>query len=248
MYGILDRTGEFLSNPAGLVSFLFGLLGAAALFYLFVIPVHNYMKYRVVQKCGARVSRSAGHLSLIPRVSFSSIGFLSTVVLGMGFAKPVYFDLHDFRRPGIHTCFVSFTGLLVYLVSYFASLVVYLIFRLCAIFSITSQYDLPVDAKWYVYVYFAFFVMLSQLRLFCIYSFFFNIIPFGALDASEMLYMFLPITWSDLFRNNYSLTSFIIFLFAFFTVGKPYGLIPDISLEINNMLVSFITNMFGVGT
>ncbi len=248
MYGIIDRIGEFSSNPAGLISFLLGLVGGAVLFYLLVIPVHNYTKYRVVRWCGARVFDSSGHLSLSPRVSFSLVGFISTVVLGMGFAQPVYFELHEFRRPGVHTCVVSFTGLLVYLVSYLVSLVVYLVFRTCEIFSITSHNDLPVDAQWYVYVYFTFFVMLSYFRIYCIYSLLFNIIPFGPLDASEMLYMFLPVTWSDALRNNQTVTSFIVFVVAFLSIGKPDGFISQTALDINNSLVRFIMSLFGSAT
>lgn len=247
MYSVLMNLDEFLKNPAAFAAYLFGIVGAAFVFFLVVIPLHNMIKYRVVQKCGARVSTSRGYLTMSPKVSFSAVGFFSTLILNFGFARPVRFNLRNFRRPGVHTCFVSLSGAAVYLVSFFVSIFTYCLFRSFEIFSITSHNELPVNAKWYVYVYFAFYVLLAYMRYYCIGSFLFNIIPIGPLDFSEMLYMFLPYNWSKLARDNESVISVLLFVFAFLTIGKPNAFINNLTIDIINPVRNAIMQLLGAG-
>lgn len=244
MYAVMNRIGEYITNIPGFICYLLGLVLAAVVFYVLIIPIHNYIKYRMVIHCGDTEMAESGYFTKSPIVNFSGIGFISTLVLGIGFGRPVYFDLHNFRRPGIHTVVVSVTGVAMYFFGYVLSYIVFSLLKFFAFFSITDYRELPVDAQWYVYVYYVFFVMVAFLRMYCIFSFLFNLIPFGPLDMADVLYMFMPVNWSDAIRNNQSFTSFLLVLFAFLSIGKPTGLIPDVANSINNVFNQLVDKIF----
>ncbi|MBQ1977826.1 MAG: hypothetical protein II225_03675 [Ruminococcus sp.] len=244
MYAVMSRLAEYSANIPGFICYLLGLVLAAVVFYILVIPVHNVIKYRVVVLCGDEVMAKSRYNTMSPIVNFFGIGFVSTLVLGMGFGRPVYFDMHDFRRPGIHTCFVAFTGLAVYFVSYILFFLVFTFLKFLSIFSIEDYHVLPVDGQWYVYAYYILFVMFAFLRMYCIFSFIFNLIPFGPMDMADVLYMFLPVNWSDALRNNQSIASFLLVFFAIISFGRPTSFIPNMANNLNHVFNTLIERIF----
>lgn len=244
LYTVINRIGEYSANLTGVVCYLLGLSLGAVVFFLLVVPIHNVIKYRVVLLCGDTGMSNSRFNTRSPIVNFSAIGFISVLALGMGFGRPVYFDMHNFRRPGIHTCVVSLSGLVVYFVEYVVCFVFYTVLKALSIFSITDYHVLPAEGEWYVYAYYVFFAIIAFLRMYCLFSFLFNMIPFGPTDMADVLYMFLPVNWSDGLRNNPSFTGFLLVLLAFLSVGKPSGLIPDVATRINNIINLLVDKIF----
>lgn len=104
--------------------------------YLLVIPciiigftVHEFFHAYVSFKLGDYTVKEDGRLTLNPIKHIDWIGFVSLIILGFGWAKPVQVDPHYYRKPMRGMMLVSLAGPLSNLVLAIVGIILNLIFR-----------------------------------------------------------------------------------------------------------------------
>lgn len=109
----------------GLIDFLMTVLAA-----LISITFHECAHALMAFKLGDPTARNMGRLSLDPSRHIDLIGFLSFILLGMGWAKPVQVNINNFKNKRRDDMLVSLAGPLsnlivgfVFFVCYFSSIV-----------------------------------------------------------------------------------------------------------------------------
>ncbi len=225
MYRYLIEIGEYTDNWMGFAAVMVGILIAVAIYTLLLNPLHNRVKYIVAAKCGADNVYDHRFYSMSMRYNFNLIGFITCLLLNINFSQPVHYETERLRRPKLHTILISLSGFLTYGVYFLVSAVIYSVLKFGDFFPINSASVVPYQADYKTYICYALFVAVFFIYRISICSIFFNIIPLGPLDMADVLYDFLPINWVDGLRNNVSLLSLILFVFAFLVVGGPDGVI-----------------------
>ena len=77
---------------------------------LFTIAVHECMHAVVAYKLGDRSQKLYGRMSLDPFVHLDIIGFISMLVIGFGWGKPVYTDDSNFKKRDRDNMLVALAG------------------------------------------------------------------------------------------------------------------------------------------
>lgn len=248
MYRYLMNLSDYLENVPGFIALLAGMFLAVAVFTLFINPLHNVVKYTVVKRCGENSFEEDGYYTLSPRVHFHLIGFISNILLNINFTQPVYYDSEKIKHPKVSTVLISLSGLFFYFGIFLVSGIGYSVLKYCGFLSVSVASIMPRSVEWYVYVYYAFFVAVFYLFRISTCTLILSAIPFGPLDLADILYMFMPVNWSDVLRNNESLISLVLFVFLFLTVGAPDGLINNwadkIMLGMSNSIMSMLSAVF----
>lgn len=248
MYRYLMSLSDYTANIPGMIALFAGVLMAVAVFTLFINPFHNVVKYAVAKKRGDDSFIDDGYYTLSPRVHFSLVGFISNLLLNINFTQPVYYDTERLKRPKLSTVLISLSGLGTYLAVFLLSGAAYSVLKYGGFLSVSIASIVPQNVQWYVYLYYAFFVAVFYLFRISTCTLILSAVPFGALDLADILYMFMPVNWSDALKNNETLISLIMFVALFMTVGAPDGLINNwadqIMLDMSNSIMSFLSAVF----
>ena len=225
MYKIIQNLSEYTDSPRHLISLLAGVLLAAAMFNLVVVPVHNRIKYFFIKIFGDYTPFREGDVTMSPRTNVHIVGLVSSLIINIGFAAPTYYDDEKFKYPRLYTLIISLSGILTYFLFFAVAFFIYSVLGLSNLFGISSLKLETLDAGVLGCVYYAFFVMTYYLAITCIYSAIFNLIPLYPLDMGDVLYLFIPLNWSDALRNNELMVSLGLFVIAFLWLGTSKGFI-----------------------
>ncbi|MBQ7335228.1 MAG: site-2 protease family protein [Clostridia bacterium] len=154
---------------------------------IFALTVHETAHGFVAWKCGDNTAYNLGRLTLNPLKHLDPIGFLSMLIFGYGWAKPVPINTRNFRNPKRGMALSAAAGPAANLLLGAISAVLY---GFCV--------------AWYNYLSYtidnAFFlqcveVMINLFMLGALYNFLFmafNLIPVPPFDGSRVAFVFLP--------------------------------------------------------
>ena len=176
MIADLLRGGDPIELLLGILYSLPGILLALSFHEL----AHGYVAY----KLGDSTAKSMGRLSMNPLHHVEPIGFLSLLLLGFGWAKPVMVDYRNLKNPKRDMAFVSLAGPLAnFLLSWICYLIYYLV--ICLAFPLEGEGIFAQILLGIVTILEYAIVLNVNLGLF-------NLIPVPPLDGSKILYAFLP--------------------------------------------------------
>ncbi len=245
MYRIVQLSGKYEGFSQFYVALIIGAVLSIAVFTLLVNPLHNFVKYTLINKFGDRTAVKDGFRSIKPKYNVHFVGLLMTILLNMGFSAPSYFDTKDFKRPRLQAFIVSISGVFSYLFCFGVFYFIYSTLKINNVYDIASPTFLADNNNTGGYIYYAFYSMIYYLAITCVYSALLNLIPVFPLDMGDALYDWLPLNWQDALRNNELFLSLGIFVVSFVFLGKSGGLIPNFATTIMNSVYSIFSSLYG---
>jgi len=171
---------NFLSNFSG--TELIVVIIALILAITFAITIHEYAHARAAVGQGDTTPILTHRYTLNPFAHFDLFGFLSLLILGFGWAKPVQVNPLRYREYRKGTIQVSFAGILTNIMTAFLSAGIYL-FLLSLIVTFTTT-----GFAYYLVLFLVYFF-----ELFCVINInlaVLNIIPVYPLDGFNLLSAF----------------------------------------------------------
>ncbi len=179
---------EALGSGENLKTVLIAFLLSVPVF-LFSLSFHEFSHAFVANKLGDPTAKDLGRLTLDPRAHLSLAGTLMMLFIGVGWAKPVPIDPHNFKKPKRGMAVASLAGPLSNLL---LSFLAFLLLGIMTLFlpRVFAGEDQTVDT-----LFGAVAMMLLTLHTVNLYLFLFNFLPVPPLDGSRILYAFLPSKW-----------------------------------------------------
>jgi len=245
LYRIVQLYEAYTDLPHFYVALVIGFILSSVIFNFLINPLHNYVKYTLINRFGDVTGVRDGLRSINPRYNLHLVGVLLSLFLNMGFAAPSYFDTHEFKKPRLYSFVIAISGVLTYLccfgVVYFS----------CASLMQNNVLDLGLNSFWTVnnnfggYAYYAVYAMLHYLAICCLNSALLNLIPAFPLDMGDALYEWFPLNWQDALRNSELIISFVIFVISFFLLGQTGGVISNTSSSIMDIFDSAVRVLYG---
>lgn len=193
---------------------------------LFSVAVHECMHAVAAYKLGDRSQRLQGRMTLDPFVHLDILGFISILLVGFGWGKPVYIDDTNFKNKSRDNMLVSLAGPLSNLG---LAIIFTLIFKVLIITNILQIAASSTIAS----------ILVTMLYLSIIFNVtlaIFNMLPFPPFDGSKVLLHFLPYKGKE-FIYNLQQYSFYIIIILFATGILGYILNP---------LVNGVTNLINI--
>ena len=143
---------------------------------LVALSFHEFAHAFVAYKNGDPTSKIMGRLTLKPFSHFDTLGFVSLLLFGFGWAKPVPVDFRNFKNPKKSGFLVSIAGVSLNLI---LGLLFILIFALLTCFC-PQVFDIAVYG--YMLYYFLNYAIMLNFALA-----FFNILPLYPLDGFRII-------------------------------------------------------------
>ncbi len=154
---------------------------------LLALSLHETAHGYVAWKCGDNTAYNLGRLTLNPIKHLDPMGFVSMLIFGFGWAKPVPINTRAFRNPKRGMALSALAGPVANLILGLISAVFYALFSALMLkASVTDAPEILSNA-----LYFA--ALLCQLG--ALYNFLFmafNLIPVPPFDGSRVALLFLP--------------------------------------------------------
>lgn len=193
---------------------------------LFAISIHEYAHALVSYKLGDPTPKQEGRLTIEPFAHINLIGLLFMFLIGFGWANPVNVDPRFYKNPKKGMFLVALAGPV-------ANIIMVVLFSILLRLSI-DYLQLPEKPMELLNI------MISDVALYNLFFFLFNLIPVPPLDGSKVLMYFLPpklqIKFIELERY-----SMIIFILIVATPIVSYILIPPAAF-----ISTLIFNTIGV--
>ena len=159
---------------------------------LLALSVHESAHGYVAGRLGDPTARNLGRITLNPVKHFDLLGFLSMLILHIGWAKPVPVNSRYFKNPRRDFAFVGAAGPLSNLclaILHLALLRIVMIFATDAVlYSRISSETALIVLSLVVYILYMGVAMNVILAIF-------NLIPVPPFDGSRIFYAFLPPKW-----------------------------------------------------
>lgn len=184
-------------SQEGLIQFLY-LLPALAL----SLAIHEFGHAIVAYKLGDKSQKALGRLTIAPFAHIDILGFISMILIGIGWGKPVMVDDRNFKKRGLGNALVAVAG-----PAFNLGLALIITIGLKIAFSFGA-------GSWFIYnnigkiIYAIIYYTIMYNVVFAI----FNLIPLPPFDGSKVLYYFLPYRakqWMD------KLEGYAIYIVAF---------------------------------
>ncbi len=98
---------------------------------------HAYAAY----KRGDPTARNLGRMTVNPLAHIDPLGFLSLLILGFGWAKPVPVSTRNFKSPRKDELIVSLAGITVNLILGVAFMIIWIVLNMSAVEQRNTQYN-----------------------------------------------------------------------------------------------------------
>ena len=223
---------------------------------LLSLSVHEAAHGLVAYKLGDPTARNLGRLTLNPMKHIHPIGFISMLLVGVGWANPVPINTRYFKNPKRDMAISAAAGPL-------SNLCLAFVFTVLLKLVMMPVQDMITDAFWSGDIYLdnlfndpAFFILAILATILYLGVFLninlmlFNLIPLPPLDGSRIAYIFLPTNFyfKVMKYERYIAIAFFILLATTNIITKPLseingyisGFLFDItempSLELNYMI------------
>lgn len=151
--------------------------GKVIIFFTFLIALiigmtlHEFAHSFVAVKCGDPTPKAQGRLTLNPMAHFDKGGFLSFVIFGFGWAKPVAINSFNFKKYKRDMFLVSIAGVLTNIV---------LAFLIMPLFMLLLKYGFNISSQviWEILYYLLHYIITINIVMFI-----FNLFPIYPLDG-----------------------------------------------------------------
>ncbi len=179
------------------------------------LTIHEFAHAMVATKCGDPTPKSFGRTTLNPMAHIEPFGFLSFLVLGFGWAKPVPINTFNFKKYKRDTFLVSIAGVL-------SNLAIAFVFMPLVLLVFTNITAFTNETIFKILVYITTYMVTINVILFV-----FNLLPIYPLDGFNAIASYLR------YENK-----FVVFM-------KKYGtiillgllIVIDIILEVTNVSI-----------
>jgi len=165
---------------------------------------------------GDNTARRNGRLSLNPLAHLDPIGLLSLIVFKFGWAKPVPINPYRFKHPKLGMVTTALAGVSVNFVSALLCILALTHIRMESLFLRT---------------------LLSDIALYGIGFFVFNLLPIPPLDGSRVITTFLPLS-TQYEIAKYERYSFPVFILLIYT-----GLLSDLISPMIRAIIDFLLRL-----
>ena len=169
----------------GLVQFLY-LLPALAL----SLAIHEYGHAITAYKLGDNSQKALGRLTIAPFAHIDILGFISMMLIGIGWGKPVMVDDRNFKKRGLGNALVALAGPAFNLA---LALIITIILKIALVFG-AAEWFITNNIGQIIYV------IIQYTIIYNVSFALFNLIPLPPFDGSKVLYYFLPYNakkWMD---------------------------------------------------
>lgn len=155
---------------------------------LFSLSFHETAHGYVAYKCGDPTAHNLGRLSLNPLRHLDPIGFLSMLLIGYGWAKPVPVNARYFRNPKRGMAITAAAGPISNLLLGLIATVLSAFLLVLSVRMQTAVHIAPILLRFVDYLY-----TVCYLSAYLNFVFaFFNLIPLPPFDGSRIALLFLP--------------------------------------------------------
>ena len=197
---------------------------------LFTVAVHECMHAVVAYKLGDRSQKLYGRMSLDPFVHVDILGFLSILLVGFGWGKPVYTDDSNFKNRDRDNMLVALAGpaanICIAVIFTIILKIAYMILGIDGILNLGNVGNIILNL----------FKLTIQLNVVLAI---FNLIPIHPFDGGKILRYFLPreakYKFDNLFRSS---TSQIIILVIIVSGVASFVISPIVNTVLN--ILNFI--------
>jgi Zn-dependent protease len=184
---------------------------------LFSVAIHECSHAVTAYKLGDRSQKLQGRMTLDPFVHMDILGFISIVLVGFGWGKPVYVDDSNFKNKSKDNMIVSLAGPISNLL---LAIILTVILKIAIIIS-PNILDLISKTTIGSIISKMFLLSIQFNVIFAV----FNMLPFPPFDGSKVLLHFLPYKAKNIIYNLEKY-SFYIIMFLFITGAYEYMINP----------------------
>ena len=208
--------GEEYDIKIAIISFVLSLP-----IFMLAFSIHEYAHGFVAGKLGDPTAKSLGRLTLNPIKHIDLFGFLSMLLFGFGWAKPVPINTRYFKNPKRDMAISALAGPVSNLLLAVVFALLLKLYYSFFIFSVSSE------AAYFIYLF-----LILGIRLNITLAVF-NLIPIPPLDGSRIMLLFLPTdTYFKIMRYERYLSIALMIALAFGLLDKPINLVSNFFLQL----------------
>lgn len=213
---------------------------------MFSLSFHEAAHGWAASKLGDPTARNLGRLTLNPIKHLDPIGFISMMIIGFGWAKPVPVNARNFDNPRVGMALTGVAGPASNFILALASILLYSISNVWYSFSIFTGSSEGLIS--FIYCLTIFFYLSSYMNLSLMA---FNLIPVPPFDGSRFFYLLLPSSWYFKVMKHEQ-TIMIVILVGFILLSRiglnPVSFVADglfdlISTPLNKLFFGIANKM-----